>query len=110
MIEIVLIRDQAGAVNEVLVRGHSGYAPRGQDVVCAGVSALVQTAAESLRRVARVSPLGQVGEEQARIALPGGLAPAQRERAAIVLDSLVVGLGGVARGYPDFVRIREERR
>lgn len=28
---------------ELMVRGHAGYAERGQDIVCAGVSALVCT-------------------------------------------------------------------
>lgn len=30
------------------VKGHSGYAPRGQDIVCAGVSTLMFTLAEQL--------------------------------------------------------------
>ena len=32
----------------VTAEGHSGYAPAGQDIVCAGVSTLLQTFAERL--------------------------------------------------------------
>ena len=29
------------SVNELIVKGHSNYAPKGSDIVCAGVSAIV---------------------------------------------------------------------
>lgn len=35
----------------VTARGHAGYRPYGQDIVCAGVSALLATAAEVLLRL-----------------------------------------------------------
>lgn len=35
----------------VTARGHAGYRPYGQDIVCAGVSALLATAAEMLLRL-----------------------------------------------------------
>ena len=33
---------------QLRVRGHAGYAPEGQDIVCAAVSALVYTLAQNL--------------------------------------------------------------
>lgn len=33
----------------IRIRGHAGYAPRGRDILCAGVSALVQTWARCVR-------------------------------------------------------------
>lgn len=35
----------------VTAKGHAGYRPYGQDIVCAGVSALLATAAEMLLRL-----------------------------------------------------------
>lgn len=35
----------------VAAKGHAGYRPYGQDIVCAGVSALLATAAEMLLRL-----------------------------------------------------------
>jgi len=37
-------------VPEMTFRGHAGYAPAGQDIVCAGVSALFGALAQSLQR------------------------------------------------------------
>jgi uncharacterized protein YsxB (DUF464 family) len=38
------------------VKGHAGYAPHGQDIVCAAVSAILQTAVLGLESVARTYP------------------------------------------------------
>lgn len=38
----------AMSIDKVKIRGHAGYAPHGQDIVCAGVTALTQTLVESI--------------------------------------------------------------
>jgi uncharacterized protein YsxB (DUF464 family) len=38
------------------VKGHAGYAPHGQDIVCAAVSAIVQTAVLGLESIAAGYP------------------------------------------------------
>ena len=43
----VMVRD-----NEISVKGHAGFAPHGRDLVCAAVSALTLTLAESLNALA----------------------------------------------------------
>ena len=45
MIEITYDRSN----NRVRILGHAGYGKKGQDVVCAGVSALAQTLAANVR-------------------------------------------------------------
>lgn len=42
MIDISIRRDG------ITISGHAGYAPAGQDIVCAGVSALTQTLIKSI--------------------------------------------------------------
>jgi uncharacterized protein YsxB (DUF464 family) len=34
--------------NSISIKGHAGYAPIGQDIVCAGISTLVQTLIQSI--------------------------------------------------------------
>ena len=43
MINIEIYCNEDGMINAYHVYGHSGTAKRGQDIVCAGVSALAQT-------------------------------------------------------------------
>ena len=50
MIEVVICEEKNGRISAFRVHGHSGTAPKGRDIVCAGVSALAQTALLGLGR------------------------------------------------------------
>lgn len=65
MIEITYDR----ARNHVRILGHAGYEEKGQDVVCAGVSAIAQTLAANVRYW---QASGKVGED-AIVSLSAGV-------------------------------------
>ena len=50
MIKIIYVADPEGGKLTMRAEGHAGYAPAGQDIVCAAVSCLMQTLAYALRR------------------------------------------------------------
>ena len=52
MTSVRFCRDSRGRLCGFTVLGHTGYAPEGEDIVCAGVSALTQTAVNALETVA----------------------------------------------------------
>jgi len=75
------------------VSGHSGYAPAGDDIVCAGISALVQTLA------IRADEIG----EDTMIDLPGGGEAHIRSSGDRILDfskGILEGLQAIAEAYP----------
>ena len=75
------------------VSGHSGYAPVGDDIVCAGISALVQTLA------IRADEIG----EDTMIDLPGGGEAHIRSSGDRILDfskGIMEGLQAIAEAYP----------
>ena len=84
----------------ITVSGHAGYAPAGQDIVCAGVSALTQTLIRSIEDRTtdkikyKISPGG--GE-----ILYGNLT----EKSRTLVDSFFIGILQIADEYPDNVRI-----
>ena len=47
MIKIIYVADPEGGKLTMRAEGHAGYAPAGQDIVCAAVSCLMQTLAYS---------------------------------------------------------------
>lgn len=51
MIEIKLYKDIGNRIVGYNISGHAGYGPRGEDIVCAAVSVLGQTALMSLVEV-----------------------------------------------------------
>ena len=103
---------------ELSAHGHAGYAPRGQDVVCAGVSALLYglkayleeepslSAAEDPRGDGSQASYGiWEGDGEVRIRIVAS-SPAYREAVAVV----IAGLGLMARVYPAYVTLDMERR
>ena len=78
------------------VRGHAGYGRQGQDIVCAGVSALVYALAGRLRETGRLERF-QSAQGYAEIAGTGDCA---REFALVRC-----GLELLARQYPDRVEV-----
>lgn len=55
MIKIIYVADPEGGKLTMRAEGHAGYAPAGQDIVCAAVSCLMQTLAYSAAEDERTS-------------------------------------------------------
>ena len=86
--------------NIVKIRGHAGYAPRGQDIVCAGLTALTQTLVESIE--------GLTGNEIKYDMSPGRVDIEIKdpdEDAQLLMDSFFVGAEMIADEFPEYVRV-----
>ena len=83
------------------VQGHAGYARSGSDIVCAAVSALTITCANSLESVCGLQPdVKSDGSGDLHLRLPEGLGPAQTHDAQILLGALRQGFEDLAGQYP----------
>lgn len=86
--------------DEITLFGHANYAVAGQDIVCAGATALVRTLIRSIEDLTRdeieyeVSP-GWVDIQYGNLS----------EKARTLVDSFFVGICMIADEYPDCVRI-----
>lgn len=86
--------------NTIKVRGHANYAPHGQDIVCAGVTALTQTLVESLETLTGneikydMSP----GRVDIEIMNPD-------EDAQLLTDSFLVGIEMNVDEFPEHIRV-----
>jgi uncharacterized protein YsxB (DUF464 family) len=88
--------------NSISIRGHAGYAPPGQDIVCAAVSTLVQTFIASVEELTADEITAHRNEQgQIQTIQFGHLS----ERAQVLLDALFVGIQMVADTFPANVRI-----
>ena len=87
--------------------GHTGYAPAGQDIVCAAVSTLVQTTVLGLHELVGLQL--QI-EQEPKIGLYSCLiAPTddevKLEQAHLILNLMYLGLQQIAQEYRKFVKI-----
>lgn len=85
---------------KITITGHAGYAPAGQDIVCAAVSALTGTFIASIEELTTDKLKAVTGQGNAIIEYRN-----LTERATVLLDSFFVGLNMIAETYPDHVRI-----
>lgn len=90
-----------GDIHTLTVMGHANYAEYGKDIVCAGVSALVQALVswieENSWKVECISIDPKDGE--VIISCEGG------EEIAAVFNMTTLGLEQIANSYPDYVQI-----
>lgn len=94
---------------EVSVKGHSGYRKSGEDIVCAGVSSITQTALLGLKKVS-VSPVDYtVNEEQAYLQFVCP-APKTREEGIAqqaILETMALGLKDIQEGFSSYLKVED---
>lgn len=91
---------------EVDCIGHSGYAEEGQDIVCAGISSIVQTALLGLLAVAKIDVNFTRDEKkgQLRFVIPS-LDAIKRHDADVILDTMLCGLSDLHQEYSDYLNL-----
>ena len=106
MIKVDIFSQVDGKISGFSVSGHSGTAERGMDIVCAGVSALTQTAllglGEHLHRTMDYS----VASGKLTMKLKGE----PDDLTESILETMLLGLIEIQKISPEAVRISKQRR
>ena len=106
MTRCTLFVDSASRITGFSIKGHSGYAEEGSDIVCAGISALVITIENALCQLVKLSPVERGGEDGfLEVILPEKMTDKQMQDAQLLLSTLHIGLENIAQAYPDYVRL-----
>ena len=89
--------------------GHAGYADAGQDIVCAGVSALSIAAANGLEHFLSVAPKVQEAEGHLTCELVG-ISEQDLEKAQWILQTMTLGIEQIQATYgQDYILIDRRR-
>jgi len=91
--------------SEITIQGHAGYAPPGQDIVCAAISALTQTFILSVEELTTDKIKYDIRPGMAYITYED-----LSERGQVLLDSLFIGIHAIADDYSDHIRIIAQAR
>ena len=106
MTRCTLFVDSVSRITGFSIKGHSGYAEEGSDIVCAGISALVITIENALCQLVKLSPVERGGEDGfLEVILPEKMTEKQMQDAQLLLSTLHIGLENIAQAYPDYVRL-----
>jgi uncharacterized protein YsxB (DUF464 family) len=103
MLEVSFLRDDRGRLAAVRAFGHADFAAEGEDVVCAGVSAILQAARLGLERHAEI-PLEAVQQSgELEMTWPASV----RDDPAVVaiVETAELAVRQIAGQFPQHVRI-----
>ena len=109
MIQAIFKTDEKDRFVSFEVSGHAFAGEYGQDVVCAGVSAVVLSTVNNLTRMASIEPLIEADEENGGylyVELTKDLSTEQGELAQMLLTSCYLALSeDVEANYGDFIHV-----
>lgn len=106
MIQVEIVRNKEERIAQFRVQGHANAGPHGEDIVCAAVSALTQTA---------LLGIGKHLERKVFYEVASGRVLARLEEAPdrltdAVLETMLLGLREIEKLNPEHIRILEARR
>ena len=91
------------------MKGHSGYAPQGEDIVCAALTSAVRLTECAVNDVLGLEASVKVKPEKALISLrlPGGLSQQNESTCQTLLTGLMLYLTQLTEEYPDHIIVME---
>lgn len=89
--------------------GHAGAGTRGNDLVCAGISSVSQTALIGLTDVLGIDVETTIDEDKGylKVVLPDNLPTRQAEDARLVIATMCAGIKDFESGFPKYVNLEE---
>ena len=107
MITVTVSRENGTPVG-FSVSGHANMGEYGEDLVCAAVSAIVQTAILGITDVCRICAGVSIEEGKTTCILTNDATLNEIERAAIVFDTMLAGLKSIQASYPKTLKFRNK--
>ena len=91
------------------VKGHSGYAPEGEDIVCAAVTSAVRLAECAVNDVLGLEAAVKVRVKDASLSLklPASLGQTNESTCQTLLAALMVHFVQLAEEYPENISVME---
>ena len=106
MTSVEVVR-KSGHVVSLTADGHTGYGVEGEDIVCAALSSIIQTALLGLMQVAGIEVTYERSDEDGYLAfsLPPLDASGRRD-ADMILDTMLLGISDLYETYSDFIELK----
>ena len=107
MTTITFRKNPDDEIVEFTADGHTNYGVEGEDIVCAAVSSIVQTAALGILMKAHVEAKITRNDKKGyfKLELPACLTSPERHNCNMILDTMALGLADLSENYSDFVVI-----
>lgn len=109
MIQVDIFYQESG-IKGFTVTGHAGYAPSGEDIVCAAVSVLTQTALLGLNDYLHSKPQWKIDDQGfLECWLAQGMTAGDEEKSQVILHTMELGLLNIQQSYEQYLTICKRR-
>lgn len=108
MIIVQMKRMEDGNIRGFLVKGHANYAKRGEDIVCAGVSAITVGTVNSIEALAGVVLDTKMRNGFLSADIPNLSDEAARSKVQLLMESMELMLKGIAESYGEYIQIQNQ--
>ncbi len=103
MLTVTFRTDSRNRLSAFFADGHAEFSDHGSDVVCAGVSAILQAAVLGLTEHAHLALAATMASGQLAVEIPPEAR--NREDVCAIVDTARLSIEQIARQYPDHVRV-----
>lgn len=108
MIKIHIYRDGNDNIVKYSIEGHAHAAEYGEDIVCASVSMLGQTTVLSLYELLSIDVSYEIKDGFLYCELPQNISNDIREKANLILNTMVIGIKGTQQLYGEFIELHNK--
>lgn len=106
MIKVTIHRAKSGVIQSFTMDGHADFAEHGEDIVCAGASAVSFGAVNALMKLTGVDPIIDMGEGgYLRCTIPKDIDADVQERVQLLLEGMVVSLQTIEQDYGEHIKV-----
>lgn len=106
MIKVKIERDEGGHITRFYGSGHANFRRKGEDIVCASVSVLLQTTSLGLKDYLNLKVVAIKRDGFLDVSIKGY---ESQEKADVILETMVLGLKAVENSYPGYLKVIDNR-
>ncbi|MEC0126297.1 ribosomal-processing cysteine protease Prp [Paenibacillus pabuli] len=107
MIIVQVFRNEDGSIDRFSIKGHANFAKRGEDIVCAGVSAVTVGTVNSIEALTGVEMDAKMKNGFLSASLPVLARDETWSQVQLLLESMVVMLTDIAESYGKYIQIEQ---
>ncbi len=106
MIQVTVTRKNSGMIQSFSISGHAFFAEKGNDIVCAGVSAVSIGAINAVHALTGITPeIEQKEDGFLHCVVPEQLLEDTQEKIQLLLEGMVVSLQTIEEQYGQYIKI-----
>lgn len=104
---VITVLKKHGRLVGFEAKGHSGYAEAGEDIVCAAVSAVMQTAVIGITDLVKCPAAFEMQDGELYLMLDRSVEDPEWQQAELILGTMRLGLRSIQQEYSDYLKLIE---